>query len=133
MIKLKGILMEDKIVDTAGIIVRSDAGIILCKERNSDYQWGIPKGKVDPGETPIHAACRETLEEASILVKVNGSHLNTPVEEVKIAKNSRGGKFFIYECTLKLSIIPNKSLEHDEVKYFRNLPENIDTRLEGLL
>ena len=53
--------MEGKIMDTAGIILRDPvAGVVLCKDA---VKWGIPKGKVEPGEQPIEAACRETLEE----------------------------------------------------------------------
>ena len=132
--KLKDILMEEKVIDTAGIILRSpDAGIVLCKEPNSEYTWGIPKGKIDLGETPIQAAVRETIEEASILVTVEGSKSNTPIKEVAIKKNSRGGKYYIYECTLTMPVIPVKSLEHEEVKWCETIPEGIDPRLEGLL
>ena len=48
MIKLKEILMEGKVLCTAGIILRDPvAGIVLCKDAE---KWGIPKGKVEPGE-----------------------------------------------------------------------------------
>ena len=60
MIKLKDILMENgRTKDTAGIILVSEIGIVLCKE--SDY-WGIPKGGVDIGEPPLEAAIRETVD-----------------------------------------------------------------------
>jgi len=133
MIKLKDILYEEKITDTAGIILRDKlAGIVLVKETE---WWGIPKGKVDPGETPIHAACRETLEEVSILVSVSGSHINEPIRLLTKEKNSRGGDFYIYESKLKMAVVPVKSHEHEEVRYFTKfeLPDNIDPRIKGLL
>ena len=66
VIKLKDILVEKKVCDTAGImLVNTTAGIVLCKDSE---KWGIPKGKVEPGETPLEAACREVLEEVSILI-----------------------------------------------------------------
>ena len=131
MIKLKDILLEDgRTKDTAGIILVSEIGIVLCKE--SDY-WGIPKGGVDIGETPLEAAIRETVEETSILVAAGGGHVNSQVIEVTKKKNSRGGDYFIFTTNLKLPIIPIKSPEHEEVRYFDYTPENIDPRLEGLI
>jgi 8-oxo-dGTP pyrophosphatase MutT (NUDIX family) len=130
MIKLKDVLMEEKCSDTAGIILQSDVGVVLVKE---DEWWGIPKGKIDSGETPLEAAIRETVEETSILVAAYGSHINTPVTEIAKKKNSRGGDFYIFKTILKLPIIPIKSHEHEEVRYFDNLPDEVDPRLEGLV
>ena len=130
MIKMKDIILERKNVDTAGIIIRSDQGIILCKDSE---KWGIPKGKVELGETPIQAAIRETAEEVSILVSENGSHINTPVTLKAVKKNSIGRDFHIFECRLKYPILPTKSLEHEEVRYFTVLPEDVDPRLKDLI
>ena len=131
MIKLKDILMEDgRTKDTAGIILVSEIGIVLCKE--DDY-WGIPKGGIDIGETPLEAAIRETVEETSILVAAGGGHVNSQVIEVAKKKNSKGGDFYIFRTNLTLPIIPIKSHEHEEVRYFDYTPENVDPRLEGLV
>ena len=131
MIKLKDILMEEKVMDTAGIILRDPvAGIVLCKDTE---KWGIPKGKVELGESPIDAACRETIEETSILVAKEGSNINGPVELKATLKNSRGGKFYIYESKMKMAILPKKSLEHEDVRWFTELPENTDPRIKGLI
>ena len=68
------LLVEKKVCDTAGImLVNTTAGIVLCKDSE---KWGIPKGIVELGEDPIDAACREPIEEVSIFVKKQGSHLN---------------------------------------------------------
>jgi len=131
VIKLKEILMEGKVADTAGIILRDPvAGIVLCKDAE---KWGIPKGKVEPGEEPIDAACRETIEETSILVSKGGSHINGPLELRATKKNSRGGNFYIYECRMKMAVMPSKSLEHEDVRWFTELPENTDPRLKDLI
>lgn len=52
---------------SAGVVVaRRDAGgwrlLVLRAYRN----WDFPKGMVEPGETPLAAAIRETAEEAAI-------------------------------------------------------------------
>jgi len=130
VIKLKDILMEERCNDTAGIVLQSDIGIVLVKEIE---WWGIPKGRVDHGETPLEAAIRETIEEVSILVVAEGSHINTPITELAVKKNSRGGAFFIYQSRLKMPVMPQKSHEHEEVRYFDSIPDNIDPRLEGLI
>ena len=123
--------MEEKVMDTAGIILRDPvAGIVLCKDTQ---KWGIPKGKVELGEEPIDAACRETIEETSILVSKGGSKINGPVELKATLKNSRGGKFYIYETNMKMAVLPKKSLEHEDVRWFTELPENTDPRLKDLI
>ena len=134
VIKLKDILVEKKVCDTAGImLVNTIAGIVLCKDSE---KWGIPKGKVEPGETPLEAACREVLEEVSILISPGGSHINEPVKLERTVKNSRGGDFYIYKCKVKLPVVPVKSAEHEAVGWFqnrKNLPEIIDPRIKDLI
>ena len=131
MIKLKDLLLEEKILDTAGIILRDPvAGVVLCKDAE---KWGIPKGKVELGEEPIDAACRETLEETSILISKNGSHINGPLKLKAKKKNSRGGNFYIYGCNMKMAVVPVNSLEHEKVNWCNEIPEDIDPRLKGLL
>ena len=134
MIKLKDLLIERKVMETAGIILRDPvAGVVLVKDATDVYEWGIPKGKVEPGEEPIDAACRETIEEVSILVRKEGSHLNGPVELKATKKNSKGGNYYIYESRMKMAVIPMKSIEHEEVRWFKELPEKTDPRLKDLI
>ena len=50
-----------------GVIVRNIHGawmILVMQDMNDS--WTFPKGKIDPGETPEHAARREILEEVGI-------------------------------------------------------------------
>jgi 8-oxo-dGTP pyrophosphatase MutT (NUDIX family) len=51
----------------AGTIVRDpDRGVLLLWRHRfitDTWGWEIPAGRIDPGETPIAAAARETLEE----------------------------------------------------------------------
>jgi 8-oxo-dGTP pyrophosphatase MutT (NUDIX family) len=51
---------------SCGVIVRRRSGeLLMCRSTGRDY-WDIPKGVLDPGETPIEAALRELSEEAGI-------------------------------------------------------------------
>ena len=51
---------------SCGVIVRRHSGeLLLCHATGRDY-WDLPKGVLDPGETPIEAAMRELREEAGL-------------------------------------------------------------------
>src|SRR5207247_418978 len=43
---------------------RVDGQLAICLIRKLTLPWGIPKGRVEPGETPEQTALREALEEA---------------------------------------------------------------------
>lgn len=60
------------IIDQAGIIpyrARNGGFEILLITARINGHWTIPKGTVDPGESPDQAAAREALEEAGIETK----------------------------------------------------------------
>ena len=50
-----------KTIEAAGGVVRNDSGQTLFIFRHET--WDLPKGKLDPGETPDQAALREVEEE----------------------------------------------------------------------
>jgi 8-oxo-dGTP pyrophosphatase MutT (NUDIX family) len=53
---------------SCGVIVRRRSGeLLLCHATGRDY-WDLPKGVLDPGETPIEAALRELREEAGLIL-----------------------------------------------------------------
>jgi len=54
----------------AGVMVVIKDGLILAVSRRNDAtKFGLPGGKVEPGETPEVAAIRETFEETGIVVR----------------------------------------------------------------
>lgn len=53
-----------KVVEAAGGVVKNPEGKILLIFRNG--KWDLPKGKLEKGETPGHAAIREVEEECGI-------------------------------------------------------------------
>jgi 8-oxo-dGTP diphosphatase len=61
-------------VQCVGAVVRDDSGRIVVVRRArppSEGLWSIPGGRVEPGETLVHAARREVLEETGLVVDVH--------------------------------------------------------------
>jgi 8-oxo-dGTP pyrophosphatase MutT (NUDIX family) len=52
------------------ILLRDDDGRILLEKRSDCGLWGLPGGRIDPGETITQAAERETKEETGFTVEV---------------------------------------------------------------
>jgi 8-oxo-dGTP pyrophosphatase MutT (NUDIX family) len=53
---------------------RTGDTVQLCLIRRKDTQkrWGIPKGVIDPGDTPAETAVNETWEEAGLVARAIG-------------------------------------------------------------
>lgn len=51
---------------SCGILVLNDQHELLLCHVTGAWHWDIPKGGVNPGETPLDAALRETREECGI-------------------------------------------------------------------
>ena len=54
----------------AVMLIINPKGLVLSVSRRYDKtKFGLPGGKVDPGEEPWQAAVRETMEETSIITR----------------------------------------------------------------
>lgn len=53
-----------------GVAVRSSDGKILLERRSDCGMWGLPGGKVEPGESLQKTACREVLEETGLVIGI---------------------------------------------------------------
>jgi phosphatase NudJ len=54
------------------VVVRRGDRCLLVHERKHGQMWYLPAGRVEPGETLMAAACRETLEETGVPIRLTG-------------------------------------------------------------
>jgi ADP-ribose pyrophosphatase YjhB (NUDIX family) len=57
-------------IPTVDIIIEQERGIVLILRRNEPYQWAIPGGYCDYGESLEQAAVREAREETGLTVEL---------------------------------------------------------------
>jgi 8-oxo-dGTP pyrophosphatase MutT (NUDIX family) len=53
-----------------GVVIRGPGETILLEKRRDCGWWGLPGGRVEPGESLVDAAVREVLEETGLAVEV---------------------------------------------------------------
>jgi 8-oxo-dGTP pyrophosphatase MutT (NUDIX family) len=54
------------------VVVRKDDKFLLVHERKHEQKWYLPAGRIEPREDFIRAARRETLEETSVPIILEG-------------------------------------------------------------
>ena len=55
--------MHSALPKAACVFMLREDHVLSVSRRNDAARWGIPGGKVDPGESVLQAALRETMEE----------------------------------------------------------------------
>jgi len=54
-----------------GVVIRDQRGWILLEKRSDNGMWGLPGGRIEPGEAAAEAAVREAREETGLTVAIN--------------------------------------------------------------
>lgn len=55
------------------VILNRERELLLCHVTGQNH-WDLPKGGIDPGETPLEAAVRETREESGLRLQPDALH-----------------------------------------------------------
>lgn len=121
--------MDIKVRKSAGLAIVYDNQILLAKTagRKDKKSWGIPKGGIEKGESPIDAAIRETYEELGIKVNPNQVDPNPYKLFVNAKKWGYVKDIYYYvvkiddlsEIGLKDLKVPTKQLDTDEISKAR--------------
>jgi 8-oxo-dGTP pyrophosphatase MutT (NUDIX family) len=97
--------IDNQDVEQAGAICisRSDglAPRILLVSSRRNGGWGLPKGHVEPGETPRAAAAREAFEEAG----VSGAISPRPVGRYTYSKDTPAQRYKVTVYALEIQSI----------------------------
>lgn len=59
---------------SAGVVITNGSHVLLGHVTNHTH-WDLPKGQIDPGESPVHAAVRECAEETGIQLPMHELHV----------------------------------------------------------
>ena len=98
----------------AGAVVfrqRNDEVLYLVVSSSDGLNWVLPKGHIDPGETPEIAALRELEEEAGII-----GEIVVPLSTRDFVKNGKEAavKFFLVQETGATESIEERKLRWEE-------------------
>ena len=97
-----------RIAESAGGVVLNPRGDVLVVNQNGN-SWSLPKGHIDPGESPLEAAKREIYEESGLkkfhFVRALGSY-----ERPRIGKDGGSDPSEIKRITLFLFTTTQKKL-----------------------
>ncbi|MDP4263786.1 MAG: NUDIX domain-containing protein [Bacteroidota bacterium] len=108
---------------TAGLVVIQNSKLLLAFSNNKRCFY-LPGGKIDEGETPATALCREISEELNITLTENDlkyyTHISAP------AYGEKDGMIMEQDCfIIHKPVEPVAAAEIGELKYF-SLGEYLD-------
>ena len=108
---------------TAGLLIIQNRKLLLAFSKNKQCFY-LPGGKIDEGETPVSALCREIAEELNISLDENElqfyTHITAP------AYGEQDGVMMEQDCFLvDKPVKPVAASEIGELKYF-SLKEYLD-------
>jgi ADP-ribose pyrophosphatase YjhB (NUDIX family) len=59
------------LTSAVGAVVTDPAGrVLLCQQSQGHRRWGLPGGKIRPGESPVQAAVRDIREETGMETEI---------------------------------------------------------------
>ena len=107
-----------KILEAAGGLVENEAGETLVFFRRGF--WDLPKGKIDPGETPEEAAVREVQEETGIQNIDLGPLITTTWHTYRMKDKRILKKTYWYKMdTSDTELVPQTEEDIEEIKWVK--------------
>jgi 8-oxo-dGTP pyrophosphatase MutT (NUDIX family) len=114
-----------------GVVVLNDRSWILLERRRDCGLWGLPGGRIEPGESIREAALREVREETGLTVEVQRliGVYSEPCGRIATYPDN-GDVVHLVDIMLEASVISGKlscSEESLEVRFFDpgNLPADL--------
>jgi 8-oxo-dGTP pyrophosphatase MutT (NUDIX family) len=114
-----------------GVVIRGPEESILLEKRRDCGWWGLPGGKIEPGESLVDAAVREVREETGLAVEV--THLvgvySDPCGRI-VTYPDNGDVVQLVDVVVGARVLSGSlmcSQESEEVRFFSpsQLPEEI--------
>ena len=114
-----------------GVVIRGPGETILLEKRCDCGWWGLPGGRVEPGESLVDAAVREVREETGLAVEV--THLigvySDPCGRI-VTYPDNGDVVQLIDVVVGARVLSGslmRSQESEEVRFFPSsqLPEEI--------
>jgi ADP-ribose pyrophosphatase YjhB (NUDIX family) len=114
-----------------GVIVKDGSGRILLEKRSDCGLWGLPGGKIEPGESIVAAAVREVREETGLDIRIRRllGVYSEPSDRI-VTYPDNGDVVHLIDILLEAGIVSgqiSRSEESEEVRFFdtRALPADI--------
>ncbi len=112
-----------------GVIVSDEMGRILLEKRTDSGMWGLPGGRIEPGESVSEASLREVREETGLDVEVTrllGVYSDPSERIVTFPDNV----VHLIDIVLEAKVVSGDltcSEESEELRFFHvpDLPEDI--------
>ncbi|NER01513.1 MAG: NUDIX domain-containing protein [Okeania sp. SIO3C4] len=114
-----------------GVIITDDRDWILLEKRSDCSTWGLPGGRIEPGETIVKSAIREAKEETGLNVEITrllGVYSEPEGRIVTYLDN--GDVVHLVDIILEAKIVSGElscSVESEELRFFNpnTLPPDI--------
>jgi ADP-ribose pyrophosphatase YjhB (NUDIX family) len=114
-----------------GVVIRGSGDTILLERRRDCGWWGLPGGKVEPGESLVDTAVREVCEETGLAVEV--THLIGVYSDPRgriVTYPDNGDVVQLIDVIVGARVLSGSLLcsqESEEVRFFTlaQLPEEI--------
>jgi 8-oxo-dGTP diphosphatase len=101
-----------RVLASGGVVRRPDDNIAVVHRRRYD-DWSLPKGKVEPGETPEAAALREVKEETGIECRLGPEIGTTTYHDAE--RREKVVRYWLMEPLDDVAFVPND--EVDELRW----------------